>query len=397
MTVLGCGDIAAESSDEKHIEKAKFRHPLNVRILDKVLTIRGLRKLISTYLVEGKELYGTARILYALNPHATDTGRLASREHHFWCGLQIQNIPRGKEVKSTVVADENFLIAEVDLEQAESRDTAYISGDEALISAVSSERDFHSTNASAFFGREYNTIYDDEKRKTIDKALRDLAKRVNHGANYLMGAAVLVDTMGLVNIYFAQAALKLSKFLQPKQIAEDLLARFHRTYTKLSRVFYPGVVHEVTTTRMLHSTASWIAKESSELYNPELWYEQTGGWTRYCFGNPDKNKSDLNAYVAHVPQSLNAMTLNKAFMHVFYTIALHPVHRKNFKLCAQIHDSILFQFRVGHEYLATQVKNCMEIPLRIKAYDGITREFVVPAAIKAGPDGKGAKYWSETE
>jgi hypothetical protein len=43
------------------------------------------------------------------------------------------------------------------------------------------------------------------------------------------------------------------------------------------------------------------------------------------------------------------------------------------------------------------VKERMEIPVTVKSYDGITRTFTVPAGIKGGKDGKGAKYWSDTE
>ena len=383
LKILGCEDLT--STDEKSLNKAILRHPLNARILKSILDVRGWRKLVSTYLVKGKELNG--RILYAINPHGTDTGRCASREHHFWCGLQIQNIPRGPEVKSTLVADEGFALAEVDLEQAESRDTAYISGDKALQNAVECGRDFHSSNASAFFGVPYESIYDDAKGKTKDKPLRDLAKRVNHGANYNMGAGVLIDTMGEDKIYEARRLLNLPKLMAPKQIAEHLLSAFHKTYPNIKNVFYKGVIHEVTTTSRLTSKATHSCG-----------YQATvAGWVRYCFGRPDLNKSDLNAYVAHPPQSLNAMTLNKAFMVVFYELALHPEHAVNFKLCAQIHDSILFQFRKGHEYLAEEVRKRMEIPVKIVGYDGVERNFIVPAAIKAGKDGKGAYRWSETE
>jgi DNA polymerase I-like protein with 3'-5' exonuclease and polymerase domains len=381
LTILGCKDIAAESGDEKHLKKAILRHPLNSRILNLVLDIRGERKLASTYLTTGekaKELNG--RILYSLNPHGTDTSRLASREHHFWCGLQIQNIPRGKSVKRTIIADEGFRFAECDLEQAESRDTAYVAGDETLINAVSGSRDFHSVNASAFFGVSYESIYSDETHHTLDKVLRDLAKRVNHGANYLMGAAVLVETMGEDKVWEAAKLLKLPKGYGLIQIAEFLLSKFHATYPFLSGVFYPAVVHEVVTT----------SKLQHHLVGEE-------GWTRYCFGHPDKNKSDKNAYVAHVPQSLNAQTLNKAYLRVFYEIALHPVHSKNFKLCAQIHDSILFQFRVGHEYLMEMVRERMEIPVTVKGYEGKVRTFTVPAAMKAGKDGLGSLSWADTE
>jgi hypothetical protein len=39
----------------------------------------------------------------------------------------------------------------------------------------------------------------------------------------------------------------------------------------------------------------------------------------------------------------------------------------------------------------------MEIPVSVKGVDGKIRTFTVPAALKAGKDGLGAKYWSETE
>lgn len=379
LQILGCKDVA--STDEIELKKYALLHPINARILGKILDIRGHRKLVSTYLRTdeditkvskrgGKEYKG--RILYSLNPHGTDTGRLASREHHFWCGLQIQNIPRGDVVKQTIVADDGFLFGECDLEQAETRDTAYASGDANLIAAVSSGRDFHSQNAAAFFGVPYEQIYDDSKKKTVSveaKELRDLAKRVNHGATYLMGPDVLIDTMGWELLWRAQSLLKLPKLWTLRQVATHLLAQFHNTYSTLKSIYYPSVVYSVLS--------------SSKLVGAT-------GWTRYCFGQPDKNKRHMNAYVAHVSQSLNAMILNKAWKAAFYEISIHPKYRDHFKLCAQIHDSILFQYRIGHEYLAEKVKKLMEIPVTIKGADGVTRTFTVPAALKIG-----GKYWSD--
>lgn len=393
LTILGCADL--EGAGVKELAKAALRHPLNARIIRSVLAIRKARKLNSTYLTEGKEFHGhlgtsTAarpRILYSLNPHGTDTGRLASKEHHFWCGLQIHNIPRGTAVKRTFIADGGFAFAECDLEQAESRDTAFISGDEHLIAATTGSRDFHSVNASAFFGVPYTAIYSDTDRKTIDKTLRDLAKRVNHGANYLMGPNVLVDTMGEDRILDAKRLLKLPRTYTLRQTAEYLLGQFHKTYPGLQRTFYPGVVSEIITTSML----------SSKAVHDTSYQASKVGLVRYCFDNPAKSKTALNAYVAHVPQSLNAMTLNRAYMKVFYEIALHPDHSRDFKLLCQIHDSILFQFRYGHDYLADRVKQCMEIPVTITGYDEASRKFTVPASIKAGTNGTGAARWSTIE
>lgn len=385
LKILGCGDL--ESADEKNLKKARFRHPFNAKIIDLVLQVREARTLKEKYLQIGedeKEFHrqdGTGnRVLFSLNPHGTDSSRLASKDHHFWCGLQIQNIPRGPEVKCTLRADPGFYLAEVDLEQAETRDTAYIAGEENLINAVEHSPDFHSANASAFFGIPFEKLFDVKTKKRLDKPLIDIAKRVNHGANYNMGEGVLIETMGEENIIQAKQLLKLPKGLSYKQVAAYLLEQFHKTYPGIKGVFYKGVVDEILKTRKLtHHVIGSI------------------GWTRYCFGNPDKNKSDLNSYVAHPPQSLNAQTLNKAFLRVFNEIAMNPEHAENFKLIAQLHDSIFFQYRIGHEYLCDMVRERMEIPVTIKGYDGKIRTFTVPASVKKGKEGKPAIYWSETE
>ncbi len=408
MHILGCKDLI--SSNEINLEKAKYRHPLNTRILDHVIKIRKARKATSTYLTVGekaKEFKG--RILYVLNPHGTDTSRLASAAHHFWTGFNIQNQPRSKLVKQTYVADPDFLFAEVDLSQAETWDTAYISGDKNLIDAVNSDLDFHSNNASKFFGIPYEKIYDADTGKVLDKILRDLAKRVNHGANYNMGVYVLIDTMGQKRIVTARKLLQLASYMPMKDVAAYLLDGFHATYPGIREVYYAGMIEEVTTTGYIASTAvhhdtcmmedinsmtvPFLDRNYENLFNSRV----VKSWTRRCFGDPTKSKPVLNSYIAHSPQSLNAQTLNKAWLKVFREVAMHPEHCDNIKLCAQVHDSIFFQYRIGSKYICEMVRERMEIPVTIKAYDGKVRTFCVPADIKAGVDGKVARYWSETE
>ena len=411
LKVLGCADLP--SGDEKNLKKARFRHPFNARIISLVITIRKARKLVSTYITAGKEFTrqdGTGhRVLYSLNPQGTDSSRLASREHAFWCGINMQNVPRGAIVKSTLKADDGFALCEVDLEQAESRDTAYISGDETLINNVEFSPDFHCANASAFFGFKFEDLFDEATGKVLNKPIRNLAKPVNHGANYNMGAYVLIETMGEENILLAKQLLKLPKMWGYVKVAEHLLESFHKTYPDIKKVFYAGVVEEILKTHKLSSMAvhhAWTAtKELGTLKDTfEAKYaEQVGkAWVRYCFSDPSKSKQSLNSYISHPPQALNAQTLNRAYLNVFNDIANSPEHKKNFKLLAQIHDSIFFQYRIGHEYLCNMVKERMEIPVTIKAYDGIVRTFVVPAGAKKGDHLEGAKkgralYWSETE
>ena len=326
------------------------------------------------------------RIFFALNPHGTDTGRLASRESAFWCGWQIQNWPRDRDeinLKRTVISDPGFLFGEGDYEQAEARDTAYLSGDTNLIKAVDDQtRDFHGTNASAFFGLPYEKIvnsYVPENsnsgewvHKTVDKAIRDLSKRTNHGANYNMGAGVMLDTMGLRNVLRAQSLLKLPRHWSPLKVCDYLLERFDATYPVVrdkKNGWYARVIADVTSKQMLVGPT---------------------GWTRYCFGNPSANKRDLNRYVAHPPQSLNAMMLNIAYKKVFKDIWMP--HYRIFKLGPQIHDSIVYQYAKGEDWLVDEVKKAMRVPVEVTDIFGVKRTLVVPVGMKSG-----AERWSEVK
>lgn len=356
------GEKNATSSDEHQLTATSFKHPLNERILGQILEYRGLRKLSSTYLTRGDDAKefgpaGKERILYSLNPHGTDTGRLASKEHHFWCGLQIQNIPTGKMVKETLIADEGYELWEADLSQAEDRGVANKSGDPTLLEIFSSGKDSHSFKAAMFFGMKYEEIYDVEAKKVIKKDIRELGKKVNHGANYNMGAYVLVQTMGPKAIRKAQELLNLPKHWDLNGVATYLLNVYDKTFPTVKHDYYDWIKLCIKQTKMLVGDT---------------------GWVRYCFGDPLKNKMDLNAYVAHVTQSLNAMCLNKGFMSVFRELAFLP----EFKLLAQIHDSIFFMTKIGHNHLATRVKELMTFPVPVTDCKGITREMVVPVDLK---------------
>ena len=377
MHALGSKDL--KDTKPPTMDKFATRHPLNQWFADNIKQYKSAAKVLSNYLKDSVQLTDHAgkvwpKVFYCLNPHGTETGRLASKEHHFWCGLQVQNIKRDEDdeeavsVKEQFAAPAGFYLGEADYEQAESRDTAYLSGDPALIKAVDCGKDFHSLNASAFFGVPYEEIYRDlsytdpdgteHLAGVINKALRTLAKRVNHGANYNMGPGVLLDTMGIRNCIKAKMLLKLPVAWSLLQVCEYLLMRFSSTYHVMKNDWYSHVVRCVRVTHMLTGPT---------------------GWTRYCFGDPS-NKRVLNSYVAHPPQSLNAKTLNRAWKRVFREIAM--VERKDFRLNAQIHDSILFSYRVGRIDLAHKVKKLMEIPIQVTDPAGITRTLLVPSALK---------------
>lgn len=373
--ILGSGDIKSTGKIQR--DKVASRHPLNKRLMRAITIIRENRKVSGTYLQPKKLWHG--RNLYRLDPGGTDTSRLASSESSFWCGLQTHNIPRDREdikVKEAFIADTGFYIGEGDYKQNETWGTAYITGDTALLEAVHDEsKDFHGRNASLFFGVPYDRIVkstQDEdgiwQHKKLDKVLRDdIGKRTNHGANYNMGAQVLLDTMGIENVIKAKRYLNLPADWSLREVTAHLLNCFDKTYPTVRGGYHEWIKDQVNSTHMLIGPT---------------------GWVRYCFGNPSKNKRDLNSYAAHNPQSLAAQQLNKAYSRVMYEVALpNPI---NFRLGPQIHDSIRFQYRIGFEDLAWQVKRCMEFDTTVVDIAGVTRVLRVPVDLKGG-----ATRWSE--
>lgn len=368
FTVLGVGGLASTGAAD--MMKAQAAHPLNNRILTELVEIKKEKKLLSTYFVEGK--FWNDRCYYKLNPAGTDTWRLASSESSFWCGLQIQNIPRGDSVKQCLVADSGWLLCEIDKAQSEARCVAYLSGEEALIDLVESSHDYHSWNASAFFGVPYELIYDEANHKQLNKTLRDLAKRTNHGANYNMGPSVMLDTMGPKAVSKAKVALNLKGSL--RQVCEYLLAVYEKTYPKVKGLWYDSIIKEVNLTGRLVSPL---------------------GMTRIFFGRPSRqNKPMLNAAVAHPPQNLSVSIINKEFYNVWRASVYNAYYkdgveikcelRNIVRLKAQIHDSIFFQYRQDRPDVPKIVEGIMDTRVTIKGADGITRTMYIPSDISAG-------------
>jgi DNA polymerase I-like protein with 3'-5' exonuclease and polymerase domains len=357
LHILGCKDV--KNADAKVMNRVSHRHPFIALLVELISNYSKAAKLVSTYLNEEKHFNG--RALYSLNP-TTDTGRNKSKRHHFWTGFNIQNIPRSGGIKRFIQADEDFLIMEADYAQAESRDTGYITGDLVLIDNVESDRDFHKSNASMFFGVPY---------EQVDKELRQLGKPVNHGKNYMMGEETLIDSMGLANIFRVQSRLGLPKYWTPKQVAKYLGDLFDNVYPVVSKEYPQWIKEQVLKCRML--------------VNPY-------GWVRYCFGDPIKNKSVLRALVAHLPQGTNAQALNLATRLVFDRV--WKPNSDNFKMNAQIHDSLLFQTRLGHEHLAQQVADCMLEASTIDVTDikGVTRRMRIPVDLSSG-----GKSWADSK
>ena len=375
--VLGVKDF--KSTDAKDMQKYTKGNPLMAWVVPKIIEYKKSMKLLSTYI--NSNLYGN-RLLYTLNPFGTETARTASKASNLYIfhpnrsgaaafesyGTQVQNLPA--YAKKMMRADEGWLLFEIDKSASESWCTAALSREEKLWTTLTTKEDFHCANASMFFGIPYEELYDVATGEKLNVPLRNLAKRVNHGANYNMGASVLVETMGEANIFEARRlilialekrnlqgtyqykSLLLSK--QAIQIATYLLSLFDRAYPAIRGRWQQEIIREVLTTNKLVSPS---------------------GWTRYCFGNPSANKLDLNAYVAHGPQHLSVKLVNKSLIDIWRDLAL-PLGN-HLRLKAQIHDSIFGQYRIGHEDVVHQAEKLMRVSITVHG-----KELLIPNDIE---------------
>lgn len=353
LKVLGMGDV--ESADSKAMVACAAVHPFNERIVSEILAYRKQAKLLSTYFKWEK--FWNGRLYYKTNPAGTDTGRMASTESSFWSGLQIQNIPAKGGVKDYIVADAGYKIGECDFSQAEARCVGYMSGCMSLIELVESDKDYHSWNAHKFFGVPY---------EQITKDLRQLAKRVGHGANYCMGPAVLLETMGAKAVAEARLLLRLPAKWTLTQVCQHLLKTYENAYPEVKKDWYDDIKRTIKLTKKLTSPL---------------------GWTRYFFSDPTLSKPAMNAAVAHGPQNLNSGVLNKVFYKIWHS-TMYGDLRGKVRLKAQIHDSILYCYNTDDSPAAVQ--ELMRYPISVRDPHGVTRTMLIPSDMNSGETSWGA-------
>ena len=364
--LLGVGYLG--STDKAAMLKAKAAHPLNNLLLSIVTGYRESAKLVSNYFQESKLWNG--RLFYTFNPAGTDSGRLACTASSFWCGFQIQNIPRGDILKQCLVAESGWYIAEADKAQSEARCVGYLSGDKNLIELVESEHDYHSWNAAAFFGIPYKEIYNEETKQTLNKIIRDLAKRTNHGANYNMGGQVMLDTMGPKMVATAKRVLKLPPGWSLVRVCDFLLARYASTYPAVKGDWYEHIINTIEMTKQLVSPF---------------------GWVRIFFGQPRKHKPSLNAAVAHAPQNLSVAIINREW-YAIWRETIYGALRGHVRIKAQIHDSLLFIYK--ELKYAHIVHSMMRTTVQVTGADGVTRPMMIPTDLSVGKVGYVTR-WSE--
>ncbi len=170
------------STDEKVLQALRDEHEVVVKLLE----YRELHKLYSTYLLPLAALGlkdPQNRIHTSFVQTGTATGRLSSKNPN------LQNIPtrstHGAKIREAFVAPEGRVLLGLDYSQIELRLLAHFSQDERLVTAFRDDEDIHLATATALFG--------------VDEAhlKRSIAKTVNFGLLYGMGAKKLSQTLGV--------------------------------------------------------------------------------------------------------------------------------------------------------------------------------------------------------
>ena len=174
----------AWSTTEEVLEKYASRHPIVQMILD----IRGLRKLLATYVDALPELINpaTGKIHTTFNQIVTATGRISSTNPN------LQNIPvrtdDGREIRRAFIADPGCVILSADYSQIELRLIADISGDPDMVEAFNEGKDIHRATAAKIYHVPLDQVTDNQRRN---------AKTANFGIIYGISAFGLSERLGI--------------------------------------------------------------------------------------------------------------------------------------------------------------------------------------------------------
>ncbi|MFH1219839.1 MAG: DNA polymerase I [Candidatus Eisenbacteria bacterium] len=173
------------STDTSVLIELSAEHELPRRILE----YRQLAKLKSTYVDQLLRFRDpeTGKIHASFNQTVTATGRLSSSDPN------LQNIPirdeLGAEIrKAFVPAEDGWVMISGDYSQVELRVVAHLSQDENLIAAFREGEDIHAKTAAFIFK---------VAPTDVTQAMRVVAKSVNFGIIYGMGAQSLAKATGL--------------------------------------------------------------------------------------------------------------------------------------------------------------------------------------------------------
>ncbi len=287
------------STGEEVLAKLTGKHP----IVEEVLTYRGLKKLLSTYvdtlpnLVDAK----SGKIHTSFNQTVAATGRLSSNNPN------LQNIPireeRGREIRKSFVPEskENLFLS-ADYSQIELRLMAHLSKDSNMISAFLQGEDIHTATAAKIYKIEL---------ADVSREMRSRAKTANFGIIYGISAFGLSQRLNI-----------------SRSDAKELIDNYFSTF--------PGVREYMDLSiKQAHETGFVTTMLGRKRYLPDIHSRNVG-----LRGMAERNA--INA-----PIQGSAADIIK--------IAMINIHRKlkeanlGSKMILQVHDELVFDMKKEEE------------------------------------------------
>lgn len=353
------------TTDKKALEKLSKLSVEAKEVIQNVLDLRDTQKQVE---VLSGGLSDDGRFRFTMAIGQTETGRASSYSDPYGFGDNIQN--KDARLKDMFVPDPGWTMCNADLEQAESRVIAYVSGDEAYISAHE-EGNVHVSSARVFWPDNHfvdrwgvrGWSGDDAENKYRLKhtpapwvpqpdladddvpfySYYDGSKRNQHGLNYGLTKYGLAVQAGL-----------------PQVDAGIFRARYFERYPNILRY---------------HKYIGQCLRDTGVLRTPL-------GMQREFFNRPWEDHTIRQA-IAFVPQSTVAQICWIGIYRVWKEHDPHAIQVLN-----NVHDSGLFQFCVedGPEI----IKNAMTVTFPIEDFMGLkTRECTIPVDVGTG------KSWGE--
>jgi len=191
-------EIMFEKMGIPAVKKTKTGYSTNEQVLSQlapmhtiaeyVLDYRQLSKLQSTYVESLPRMVfeGTDKIHTTYNQAVASTGRLSSTDPN------LQNIPirsdLGKKVRKAFIPSEGNILLAADYSQVELRIMAFVCGDEKMLQGFINGDDIHAATAA---------VLNDIPQEDVTQDMRRIAKTVNFGIMYGLGAYGLAERLGI--------------------------------------------------------------------------------------------------------------------------------------------------------------------------------------------------------
>lgn len=306
-------------------------------IIRHILLLRDIGKKIG---VLKTEVDSDGRMRTSYNIAGTTTGRLSSSLSDFGTGGNLQNIE--KKLRSVFVADEGYKLAEIDLEQAESRLVGALIWnlfhDGAYLDACESG-DLHTAVCRlAWKDLPWVQSLNDNKRIAEQPfyrqhSYRHMAKVLGHGTNY------------------NGKPYTMSKHTK---LDSKIIQTFQTRYFEA----FPGIPR-------------WHAEVARRL-GAEGYLTTLMGRRRWFFGRRDDDATIREA-IAFDPQGSVGDILNRGLLNVW---------RANVcQILLQIHDAILFQYPEDQEdVVVPKVQKLLSYPVPLE----YGRTLTIPSDVKTG-------------